>query len=74
MGFLAKARNDRTLYHIGVSSGDSLSESPLLTLNTTTNNVVIPNESRFAGEVRNLQSRETEYWFKKNTYYIHDSR
>jgi hypothetical protein len=47
------------------SSGDSLSESPLLPLHSTPIDVVIPNESRKAGEVRNLQLRETASWHKK---------
>jgi len=36
MGFLANARNDSILCGIGESRGDSLSESPLLSPNTTT--------------------------------------
>jgi hypothetical protein len=35
MGFLANARNDSILYDVGESRGDSLSESPLLSPNTT---------------------------------------
>ncbi|MGD0341658.1 MAG: hypothetical protein ABSA76_08135 [Bacteroidales bacterium] len=47
------------------SSGDSLNESPLLPHHTTPIGVVIPNESRKAGRVRNLQLRETVSWLKK---------
>ena len=34
-GFLANARNDSILYDVVESRGDSLSESPLLSTNTT---------------------------------------
>jgi hypothetical protein len=55
MRFLANARNDRILCGIRGSSDDLFNESPLLPLHITIINVVIPNESRIAGEVRNLQ-------------------
>jgi hypothetical protein len=47
------------------SGGDSPGESPPLPHHTTPIDVVIPNESREAGEVRNLQLRKTVSWHKK---------
>jgi hypothetical protein len=45
MRFLANARNDRILCGMRGSSGDLLSESPLLPLHFKLIDVVIPNES-----------------------------
>jgi hypothetical protein len=73
MRFLANARNDRILCGIRGSSGDLFNESPLLPLHITLINVVIQNESRVAGEVRNLQKEKLNPCKKKNTFYIHNS-
>jgi hypothetical protein len=74
MRFLANARNDRILYGIRGSSGVLLNKTPLLPLHITHINVVIPNESRVAGEVRNLQKEKLNPSKKRNTFNIHNSR
>jgi hypothetical protein len=64
--FLANVRNDRILCGIRGSSGDLFNESPLLPLHITIINVVIPNESRIAGEVRNRVSRMADEFTEGN--------